>query len=998
MNNFINLHLNTEFSFLDSTIRISDLISFAKNNGLKKLVITDHNNLNGLDTFYYQCKANDISPIAGLEADIEGKKRIILIAKNNSGLQKLYLVILKIQVDGFITLKDLKVFEDDLIFIDHPRQSFKLNSSQINENNFKNFYLSDGQINVPNSLYVNENKIMFSDEQIALEILNSTAGNNDNQNIKFTPLDNGESVDMEMKSRISDLVKDIEINLHKADKFMPSFDIKSQVPSDKILENKLNELLNKRGHIFKDFSQAKLRLEYELKVINNLGYADYFLNIAEIIDYAKSTDIEVGPGRGSAAGSLVSFLLDITTINPLEYGLLFERFLNPERVSLPDIDIDIQDDKRDILIKQYILPRYGANNVATITTYSYLAAKSSLRDIDRYLHKVEDPNSLSKSNLEDVSKALDPKLNLSENLKQNKKLFKIINKGSGGQNLEKAKIEYNLMLAQKIEGLPRQTGTHAAGIIISDKPLVENLPLSIVNDMYQIQYDMTNLEKLGFLKIDFLGLKTLSTIKSIKELIQIHHPEIYKNLKLNPADFSKQKDLIELVQSGDTLGIFQIESHGMTTVFQKSNISEFKDIYDIISLYRPGPMEYIDNYIENKKNPSKIEKISPEYDKILASTHGIIVYQEQIMEIAQKVSGLNFAKADILRRAIGKKDATLLKSLKQQFVDGALNNGFEISTIEKIFKNIEMFANYGFNKSHAVAYATIAYEMIYYKAKFPLFFYTSLIKTANGDQKKINAFANEAIKRGIKVSSPNVNFPDEENSLIGDVLHLPLTMIKSFGPGANDKLVEDYLNNGKYTNFFNFVVRARFAGLTETNIKRLIWSSALRDFGTQSQCESWYDEAELMFKEKQAILKLSPNAIVDFSDIYQDQSYDEKTRLLNIEIDNEVENLGQAYNNYSQESNLLNLGINKEAEISVQILSKNYFKTPPTAARQFESIILKFKDKSVSEAIMWCNKSDQSLIDLLEVNNKYKVIVKKIEAKNKITFKILKVISKENNE
>ncbi|WP_371246529.1 DNA polymerase III subunit alpha [Mycoplasmopsis agassizii] len=1009
MNNFVNLHLNTEFSFLNSKITIKDLIEFASENQMQYLAITDQNNMYAHAEFYFACLENNIKPIFGLELFLENHKRIILIAKSNNGLINLRRLSFKALTTGHATLLDLSKVQDDLIIINHPREKFRVTKNEFLENQINDFYNSENNLDDPKSLFIQENKIMNFEDNEAIKIMNFINSDESNKEMVFNVLEDGKNVNQIMINRIHDLVKDINITFEKPTSFIPKFS-KENTDSKEILKAQLIEAFNQKNDEFKsNLDEAKNRLKNELRVITKLGFEDYFLIISKIIKYAKNTGVLVGPGRGSAAGSLVAYLLKITDVNPLKYNLLFERFLNEERVTLPDIDIDIEASERDHLINAYIAPNYGKSKVASITTYSYLAAKSALKDINRYYQTNEPENSLSVTAINELSKYLKDKKTIAENLETNKELQRFMNKGSSG-TLKLKEIYLNLFeKAKLIEGAPRQSGTHAAGLIISDEDLINYLPVTqdLDKGFFKIQYDKEYLEKLGFLKIDFLSLQALTVVKSIIKFIKTHsqnaNAEVVSNnldlAHLDPNNIQYQEDIKDLISSGKTIGLFQIESNNMTNVFKRAKVNSFKDIYDIIALYRPGPMEYINTYIENKHNPNKIEKIHPVYDEILKQTNGVLIYQEQVMEIAQKIAGLSFAKADLFRRAIGKKDQAMLDSMKGEFLLGAKNNGFPTNLAENIFEKIQSFAEYGFNKSHAVAYAYLTYYTAYLKAKFPLYFYAAQIEKVKGDQDKLKLILDE-IKdtQNIKVASPTINRLTLADTidLKTRTIYLPLDMIKSFGESTLNKLLVEFKTRNKFTNFYNFAIRAKMAGLTQKNIELLIEASVLREFGTQNQLKEKLTDANLLYKELEAFAKLNKQDTIDIDNLETESDFiNENERDVEQEKINEQKYLGRVFN-FAESVNLGNMQEEQIAELEIMITRIGQKDTD----RGGNLIYMNFTDAYQNSGVMFFKKNNQDILDQVKKDQKYLVRIQKNKAKNSNNvFSVLEVLAtKENDE
>lgn len=800
-----SLHLNSEYSLLQSTIKIDDLINLAQKEGLKELVITDRNNMFGMADFIYKTQKANIKPIIGIDLDVE-KYRFVLLAKNFDGYKELMRLASIKETTKEIKLDDINDF--DLIIIDHPINGFY--AIEKREPNFKNFFIGSKKSNLANSVWFNETKILRKEENEALDILSQVDGKNQKNN--FEPLNFYLDEKQSSVIQAKEIIDKCNIQFPKNINPLPKYKIDKDIDKNTFFK----QLLIKN---FKDlnFDKAKIdeykkRINLEVDIVTKLGFTDYFLIIWDLIKWAKNQGISIGPGRGSAAGSLISYLLGITEVDPLEFGLLFERFLNPERISMPDIDIDIQDNRRDEVVK-YIFEKYGKDKVGLISTFSTIGAKTALRDVARVMN-------LPIRDVDVISKMIKANLTLEESYKKSAKFRAAIDKSITTKELFKK--------AKMIEGLPRQKGTHAAGIVISDTKLFHKVPITLSNDnLKQTQYSMDHLENHGLLKIDLLGLRNLTIIQTIQE-------EIFKNYKrkINLRKIPLNDDLTnKLLNNGDANGIFQLESYGMRQTLRTVKVSGLDDIVAIISLFRPGPMDFIEEYADVKNNKKKIQKIHPEYDAIVEPTKGIIIFQEQIMMIAQKLTGMSFGQADILRRAISKKNISLINSLKETFIKGALKNGLSEEKAKQIYDNIEKFANYGFNKSHAVSYGIIAYRLAFLKARFPFEFYTALIKSSLGSQTSIKKYVNEAKSKQIKIVAPEINESWETVFIKNKQIVLPLTIIKGFGEAANQKIISAKKEFKKFDNFFDFVSKVKIYGLGDSQIKSLILANTLRKFG-----------------------------------------------------------------------------------------------------------------------------------------------------------------------
>ena len=800
-----SLHLNSEYSLLESTIKIDDLIQLALKEGIKDLVITDRNNMFGVSDFIFKTQKVGIKPIIGLDLDVE-KYRFILLAKNFDGYKELIRLASLKETKKNLLLTDID--DLDLIIIDHPTEGFFAQENRIPH--FINFFIGSKKLKSANVVWFNETKILDKKENEALDILSKISGENKINN--FDPLNFNVDENNPGVTQAMEIIKQCNIVFPKNINPIPKYKLDNKMNKNDFLKNILFKNFSKLNINPIQIDEYKARLNLELSIVTKLGFADYFLIIWDLVNWAKGRGISIGPGRGSAAGSLISYVLAITEIDPIKFGLLFERFLNPDRVSMPDIDIDIQENRRDEVVK-YIFDKYGQDNVGLISTFSKIGAKTALRDIARVM-------GIPLRDVDIISKMISNNLSLQESYEKSVKFRAAIDKNDETKKLFKRAV--------MIEGLPRQKGTHAAGIVISDQKLLFKVPITLSAENFnQTQYSMDHLEFHGLLKIDLLGLRNLTIIQTIQN-------EIFKNYnrKVDLKKIPLSDDMTNhILNNGDTNGIFQLESYGMRETLRKIKVSGIDDIVAIISLFRPGPMDFISEYTDVKNGKKKIQKIHPKYDHIVAPTKGIILFQEQIMMIAQKLTGMSFGQADILRRAISKKKISLITPLKKAFIDGALKNGLSKERAEIIYNKIEKFANYGFNKSHAVAYGIIAYRLAFLKARFPFEFYTALLKSSIGSQTNIKKYIQEAKLKQIIVVAPSVIESEENVINKNQKIILPLTIIKGFGKSANQKIISAKKEFKKFVDFFDFISKVKIHGLGDSQIKSLILANSLRNFG-----------------------------------------------------------------------------------------------------------------------------------------------------------------------
>jgi len=556
----------------------------------------------------------------------------------------------------------------------------------------------------------------------------------------------------------------------------------------------------------------KQRLTDELKIVTQLNYEDYFLLVYDFILYAKRQNISVGPGRGSAAGSLVAFCLGITQVDPLKYDLLFERFLNPERVSQPDIDTDIADTGRDQVVN-YLLGQYPDHRSAHILTFGTFKSKMAIRDVAK-VYGVGLPN------IDALTKTIPFSLtgDLEAAFQNSPSFRRMIN-----SSLQYKEI---FAVAKDIEFMPRHMSTHAAGIVLSEDPIYNHVPLTMVNGLLTTQFTMNYLEEYGLIKMDLLGLRNLSVID-----------EIARSQKLaDPASWPLDKpEVYDLLSKADTLGVFQLESSGMKATLRKLQPRCFDDIVAIVALYRPGPMQFIDQYLKNRSQPSNIDYGHPDLIPILKSTYGIMVYQEQILQVVRVMAGFSLGKADILRKAIGKKKGSEIESLRHDFINGCLEKGYSKEIAVKIFMMIERFANYGFNKAHSVGYAMIAYQTAYLKAFYPLDFYRSLLNNVIGQDTKMSEYLNEAKGMGIKILPPSVNHSYGEFVIEEQSLRYPLSAIKGLGNVAVSNLLQIREEKGRFEDFYDFVIKCCVINSSSKITENLIKVGAMDELGYNRQ-------------------------------------------------------------------------------------------------------------------------------------------------------------------
>jgi len=808
---YVPLKITTDYSLLKSTIKIDKLISFLLTNKIDVCAICDEY-LYGVMEFYNKCIKNKIKPIIGLDVVINDL-HLYLYAKNYEGYQNL-LKLNSIKTERGLGVVDLEIYKKDILVI-IPYESLELYNII---NFFEDLYIgyqndyekTNALIKSERVVYVNDICSLNKEDTKYLNYLNMILNDEKMPNYEFQSyeknyfkLDVNEN-DAKTTIEVSDK---LNLEIPKNENYIPKYsdDIED---SNVYLENLTKKGLFKRlnGNVTDEY---KKRLEYELSVIKNMGFSDYILIVYDYVLFAKKNNVFVGPGRGSAAGSLVCYTLGITDIDPLKYNLLFERFLNPERVTMPDIDIDFENTKRGEVI-EYIKVRYGIDKVASIMTFATLKSKLVLREVNRVTNGNE-------KELEYLIKNVNANLTLKENL-ENEIIKNILNKN------ERLKELYRISM--HLEGLKKNISTHAAGVVISKVSLDEVIPIVKLKDGISTGITMEYLEELGLLKMDLLAIKNLTMISNILELIK---KDTGKSINLNKIDLN-DKSVLDLFTRGDTTGIFQFESSGMRSFLEKLKPRNFNDIVASIALYRPGPMDNIDTFIKRKEGKEEISYIIPELEPILKETEGIIVYQEQVMQILVEVSNYTFAEADLVRRAMSKKKKDILESEKQKFIERATKNGYG-SVANKLYDLILKFANYGFNKSHSVAYALIGYQMAYLKVKFPKYFITNLLNMSIGSEVKTNEYIMEAKKHNLEIIKPDINLSFNDYKIENNKVILPFSTIKGLSSVVIDVILKEREENGLFLDFIDFARRMYNRNINERILEILINAGVFREFG-----------------------------------------------------------------------------------------------------------------------------------------------------------------------
>lgn len=887
MSDFTHLHVHTQYSILDGAAKIKQLIAKAKELKMEALAITDHGNMYGTLEFYNEAKSKGIKPIIGCEMYVaEGSRfekkgredrsgfHLILLAKNKTGYQNLArLSSLAFKKDSFyytprIDKDILKKYSEGIIAstaclggevpyyimhdgIDKAAEVVKEYIEIFGDD----FYLELQNHGIPEQKKVNEamqllanqfnikciatNDVHFinandSEPHHILICLNTGKDFDDASSMHYTGEEYLKSEE-EMKILFSEypdaitntqeIVAKIEDYKLQRDIILPVFPL----PEDFSTEMEYLKYLAYKGaeKKYNEFNEeVKSRLDFELSVIESMGFPGYFLIVQDFINRAREMDVMVGPGRGSAAGSVVAYAIGITNIDPIKYSLLFERFLNPERVSMPDIDIDFDDEGRDRVLK-YVVEKYGEDKVAQIVTFGTMAAKSSIRDVARVLRlPLPEADRLAKLVPETPGVSLE-------------KAFEEVNELEEARKNGDAVVKKTLEFAKILEGSARHTGTHACGVIIGPDDLMNYIPLSTSkdSDLMVSQYEGTLIESVGMLKMDFLGLKTLSIIKSAIDNIYKRHG-IKINIDNIPLDDTKT---FELYQRGDTIGTFQFESEGMRTYLKDLKPTNIEDLVAMNALYRPGPMQFIPLFINRKQGKEKTEYPHEMLEGILKPTYGIMVYQEQIMQTAQIMGGYSLGRADVLRRAMGKKKAEVMKAEQEQFVAGAVKKGIDEKKAIEIFEVMEKFAQYGFNRSHSAAYSLIAYQTAYLKAHYPAEYMAAVLTHNLNDIKKITFFTDECNHRKIPVLGPCIN-ESELNFTVNKKgeIRFGMAAIKGVGESAVNIIIEEREKNGPFKSIFDLAKRVNLRAVNKRNLEALAYAGAFDTFENTHRAQFFY--------------------------------------------------------------------------------------------------------------------------------------------------------------
>ncbi len=882
MKGFVHLHVHSEYSLLDGACRIGPMLDAVKEIGQNAVAITDHGSMYGVIDFYKEAKKRGIKPIIGCEVYVAARTRfdkthgidsehnhLVLLCKDEKGYKNLLHLVSQAYVEGFygkprVDRELLQQHNEGLIALsaclagEIPRALIRndyeaaKNTGLWYKETFgqENFYLELQDHNIPEQKMINPQIIRLAREcDIPLVVTNdahyikredSRAHNvllciQTNQTVEsqksfeFPSDEFYIKTEQEMRALFPEVAEAADNTVKIAERcnlefefgklYLPHFEVPGNADHFEYFKELCYEGLKKRYGENPD-KEIVDRLDYELETINKMGYIDYFLIVHDFVRHAKEKGIPVGPGRGSGAGSLAAYCIGITGIDPIRYNLLFERFLNPERVSMPDFDIDFCYERRQEVI-DYVINKYGKDHVAQIITFGTMASRAAIRDVGRAL-------GIPYATVDAIAKMIpfEPGMTIERALTASPELSQ--------RYLQEPQIRELIDMAKNLEGMPRHASTHAAGVVITEKPVSHYVPIQKNDEAIVTQFPMTTLEELGLLKMDFLGLRYLTVIDDCCKAIRKHTPDF--SLDKMPLD---DKAVYDMLAEGYADGVFQFESVGMRSVLMSLKSVSIDDLIAVISLYRPGPMDSIPTYIENRHNPDKIKYKHPLLEPILKVTYGCIIYQEQVMQIFRELAGFSYGRADIVRRAMSKKKADVMEKERKNFIygivredgttecEGAIRRGVPEKVAEEIFNDMSSFAAYAFNKSHAAAYAQISYQTAYLKCHYPKEYMAALLTSVLDNSDKIAAYINECQRLGISVLPPDINESDEGFTVSGDNIRFGLLAIKNLGRSFLQEVKREREAGGKFTSFYDFCRRMHGKELNRRALESLIMCGAL---------------------------------------------------------------------------------------------------------------------------------------------------------------------------
>jgi len=933
MEKFTHLHVHSHYSLLDGLPKIDELLDYAKKSGMDSVALTDHGVLYGAVEFYKKATKRGIKPIIGSEIYMAYKKmgqkrphiddrryHLVLLVKNKQGYKNLVKLITKAHLEGFyykprideellarhsegliclsgclqgkiprlilakkieqaekLALKYQKIFGEDSFYLEVQHHPNIKEQKVVN----RSLVAISKKLNIP-LVATNDVHYLRPDDAKAQDILmliNTGADPNDPERLTLIADDFSMRKPERMIKDFQHLPQAIENTQKIADLCDFQFKLgeiklpKPPIPSEISPEEFLEELCLtglKERYEPSQQKEALERLRYELSVIKKTGFASYFLIVQDFVNWAKRNGIVVGPGRGSVGGSLVAYLLNITNIDPIKYNLLFERFLTGSRISPPDIDLDFTDLRRDEVI-EYVAKKYGRENVAQIITFGTMAARAVIRDVGRALD-------YTYTYCDQIAKMIPFQLTLNQTLENVEEFRKLYEADDQARRL----IDF----AKKLEGVARHASTHACGVVISDQPLENIVPLQHPtqdDEAIVTQYEMHSIEDLGLLKMDFLGLKNLTIIEKTINLIKKR-----QNIKIDIENIPhNDKKTFQLLQNGETTSVFQLESEGMRRYLKQLKPTTVEDIIVMIALFRPGPMALIPEYIKRKNKKKKAEFLHPKLESILKNTYGIPIFQEQILKIVQKIAGFTPSEADTLRKAIGKKIKSLLLAQKEKFIKGATENGVEKEVALKIWNWILPFARYGFNRAHSTAYATIAYQTAFLKANFPCEFMTAVLNSEKADIERVGFLIKECQRMRIKVLPPNINESEEDCTEIEEnTIRFGLEAIKNVGANCVKAIVEERKKREPFNSISDFMMRINSKDLNKKSLESLIKAGTFDEFAERNELLSNLEALLNWSKETQRMRMNGQKGLFDGT------KFENKFRLKKTKPASKMEKLG----------------------------------------------------------------------------------------------------------
>jgi len=897
MSDFVHLHVHTEYSLLDGAGRVERLVERAKDLGMKSVAITDHGVMYGVVDFYKKAKSHGIKPIIGCEVYVAARTlkdrdpkydssqyHLVLLVKNQEGYNNLIKLVSMGFTEGFyykprVDIEVLKQHSEGLVALSACLAG-EVATKLLNGNYEKakeaalryrdifgeeNFYLEVQDHGIQEQALVNQEIVRLSketgiplvasndvhyverDDSRAHDILlciQTGKTVEDSARLKFS----GEEFYLKSHEEMYELFKYIPEAIENTNKVaemcnmdfifgqvhLPAFEVPEGYTSDSYIRHLCFEGLKEKYSEITD--EIRERAEYELSVITKMGYADYYLIVWDYVRYAKDNGIMVGPGRGSGAGSLVAYCLGITNIDPLKYNLIFERFLNPERISMPDFDVDFCYERRQEVI-DYVIEKYGKGRVAQIITFGTMAARGAIRDVGRALN-------IPYAQVDLIAKKIPFELGMTigRALEVNPELKRLYEEDETVMQL--------IDMSKSVEGMPRHSSTHAAGVVISKKNVTEYVPLQMNEDVVTTQFTMGTLEELGLLKMDFLGLRTLTVIRDTVEIIKA------KGLDVPDVDHLNYDDakVYKMISDGETYGIFQLESNGMTQFMKELKPSSLEDIIAGVSLYRPGPMDQIPRYVQNKYNPEKVRYLHPKLEDILQVTYGCVIYQEQVMQVFRELGGYSMGRSDLVRRAMSKKKADVMAKERANFihgiiedgkiiVPGCIRNGIDADIASRIFDELAEFAKYGFNKSHAAAYAIVAYQTAWLKYYYPVEFTAALITSVMGSSGKVAEYIMHSKNLNIEILPPDINESYIKFTVSEKNIRFGLAAVKNVGINAIASIIRGRDEKGSFKSLYDFLNKVDLSYINKRTVESLIKCGAFDSLGAKrSQMLAVYEK------------------------------------------------------------------------------------------------------------------------------------------------------------